>query len=57
MLLDSDNPDPPQHDQTPAPPHDLLMSGKEDDLRKLFIDLILDQLIPDNKAEQECITR
>jgi hypothetical protein len=32
------------------------MSEKEDDWRKLFIDFILDQLVPDDKAERECIT-
>jgi hypothetical protein len=30
---------------------------KEDDWRKPFIDFILDQLVPNDKAEQECITR
>jgi hypothetical protein len=33
------------------------MSEKEDDWRKPFIDFILDQLVPDNKAERERITR
>jgi hypothetical protein len=33
------------------------MSEKEDDWRKPFIDIILDQLVPDNKAERECMTR
>jgi hypothetical protein len=33
------------------------MSEKEDDWRKPTIDFILDQLIPDNKTERECITR
>jgi hypothetical protein len=56
-LLDSDNPEPPQHDQTSAPPRDVLISEKEDDWCKPFIDLILDQLVPDNKAERERITR
>jgi hypothetical protein len=28
-LLDPDSPDPPQHDQASAPPHDVLMSEKE----------------------------
>jgi hypothetical protein len=41
-LLDSDNPDLPQHDQTSAPPSDVLMSEREDDWRKPFIDFILD---------------
>jgi ribonuclease HI len=50
-LLDSDNSDLPQHDQTLAPPRDVLMSKKEDDWRKPFIDLILDQLVPNDKTE------
>jgi hypothetical protein len=33
------------------------MSEKEDDWRKPFIDFILDQLIPEDKAERERITR
>jgi hypothetical protein len=56
-LLDPDNPKPLQHDQTSAPPHDVLMSEKEDDWRKPFIDFILDQLVPKDKAERKCITR
>jgi hypothetical protein len=56
-LLDSDNSNLSQHDQTLAPPHDVLMSEKEDDWRKPFIDFILDHLIPENKAERERITR
>jgi ribonuclease HI len=52
-LLDSDNPEPPQHDQTSAPPRGVLMSEKEDDWRKPFIDFILDQIVPDDKAERE----
>jgi hypothetical protein len=55
-LLNPDNPEPLQQDQTSAPPHDMLMSEKEDDWRKPFIDFILDQLIPDDKAECERIT-
>jgi hypothetical protein len=50
-LLDSDNSDLPQHDQTSTPPRDVLMSEKEDDWRKPFIDFILDQLVPDDKIE------
>jgi hypothetical protein len=50
-LLDSDNLDLPQHDQTSTPPRDVLMSEKEDDWRKPFIDFILDQLVPDDKIE------
>jgi ribonuclease HI len=56
-LLDLDNLEPPQHDQTSAPPRDVLMSEKEDDWRKPFIHFILDQLVPDDKAERESITR
>jgi hypothetical protein len=56
-LLDPDNPEPPPNDQNSAPPRDVLMSEKEDDWRKPFIDLILDQLVPDDKAERERITR
>jgi hypothetical protein len=33
------------------------MTEKEDDWRKSFIDFILDQLVPDDKAERERITR
>jgi hypothetical protein len=54
-LLDQDNPELPQHDQTSTPPHAVLMSEKEDDWRKPFIDFILDQLVPDDKAEHERI--
>jgi hypothetical protein len=56
-LLDPNNPEPPPNDQNSAPPCDLLMSEKEDDWCKPFIDFILDQLIPDDKAERERITR
>jgi hypothetical protein len=56
-VLDPDNPELPPHDQNSAPPHDVLMSKKEDDWRKTFIDFILDQLVPDDKAERERITR
>jgi hypothetical protein len=56
-LLDPDNPEPPQHDQTSAPPHDVLMSEKEDDWRKPFIDFILDQLVPDDNVWRERIRR
>jgi hypothetical protein len=41
-LLDPNNPEPPPNDQNSAPPRDVLMSEKEDDWRKPFIDLILD---------------
>jgi hypothetical protein len=56
-LLDHDNPEPPPNDQSSAPPRDVLMSEKEDDWRKPFIDFILGQLVPDDKAERERITR
>jgi ribonuclease HI len=56
-LLDPDNPEPTPNDQNSAPPHDVLMSEKEDDWRKPFIEFILDQLIPDDKEERERITR
>jgi hypothetical protein len=56
-LLDPDNPEPPPHNQNSAPPRDVLMSEKEDDLRKPFVDFLFDQLVLDNKAERECITR
>jgi hypothetical protein len=56
-LLDPDNPEPSPNDQSSAPPRDVLMSEKEDDWRKPFIDFILDQLTPDDKAERERITR
>jgi ribonuclease HI len=56
-LLDFSNPEPPSNDQNPAPPRDVLMTEKEDDWRKHFIDFILDQLVPDDKAERERITR
>jgi ribonuclease HI len=56
-LLDPNNPKPPSNDQNSAPPRDVLMTEKEDDCRKPFIDFILDQLVPDDKAERERITR
>jgi ribonuclease HI len=56
-LLDPDNPEPSPIDQSSAPPRDMLMSEKEDDWRKPFIDFILDQLVPDDKEERERITR
>jgi hypothetical protein len=56
-LLDPENPAPTSNDQNPAPPRDVLMSEKEDDWRKPFIDFILDQLVLDDKAERERITR
>jgi hypothetical protein len=56
-LLDPDNPKSSSNDQNSAPPRDVLMSEKEDDWCKPFIDFILDQLVPDDKAERERITR
>jgi hypothetical protein len=50
-LLDPDNLELPSNNQNSAPPHDVLMAGKEHDLRKPFIDFILDQLVPDDKVE------
>jgi hypothetical protein len=50
-LLDPDNPEPSSNDQNSAPPHDVLMSEKEDDWRKPFINFIVDQLVPNAKAE------
>jgi hypothetical protein len=51
-LLDPDAPEPPPHDQNPAPPHDVLTFEK-DDWHKPLIDFILDQLVPDDKTERE----
>jgi hypothetical protein len=56
-LLDPDNPEPPPNDQNSVPPRDVLMSEKEDDWRKPIVDVILDQLVPNDKAERERITR
>jgi hypothetical protein len=56
-LLDPDNLEPSPNDQSSAPPRDVLMSEKKDDWRKCFTDFILDQLVPDDKAERERITR
>jgi hypothetical protein len=54
-LLDHDNPKPSPNNQRLAPPRDVLMSEKQDDWRKPFIDFILNQLVPDDKAERERI--
>jgi hypothetical protein len=35
----------------------MLMSEKEYGWHKPFIDFILDQLVPNDKEERECITR
>jgi ribonuclease HI len=51
-LLDPDTLEPPSHDQNPAPPRDVLMSEKEDDWRKPFIDFILDQLVLTTKQSE-----
>jgi ribonuclease HI len=56
-ILDPDNLEPFRNGQSSAPPRDVLMYEKEDDWRKPFIDFILDQLVPDDKAERERITR
>jgi ribonuclease HI len=56
-LLDPDNPKQSSNDQNPAHPRDVLVTKKEDDWRKPFIDFILDQLVPDDKTERERITR
>jgi ribonuclease HI len=56
-LLDPDNLEQSSNDQNQAPPRDVLMTEKEDDWRKPFIDFILDQLVPDDKPERERITR
>jgi hypothetical protein len=39
-LLDLDNPEPPLHNQNSAPPRNMLMSEKEDDWSKPFIDFV-----------------
>jgi hypothetical protein len=57
QLLDPYKPKPLPNDQSSAPPRDVLMSEKEDDWCKPFIDFILDQFVPDDKAERERITR
>jgi hypothetical protein len=41
------------HSQSSAPPCDVLMSEKEDDWCKTFIDFILDQLVPDDNASHD----
>jgi hypothetical protein len=50
-LLGPDNLESPSNNKTLAPPRGVLMSEKEDDWRKPFIDFILDQLVSDDKAE------
>jgi ribonuclease HI len=56
-LLYPDNPESTSNDQSSAPLRDVLMSEKEDVWRKPFIDFIIEQLVPDDKAERERITR
>ena len=56
-MLDPDNPDQAQPDLTPAPPRDVLMTEKEDDWREPFLAFLLDQRVPEDKAERERITR
>jgi hypothetical protein len=56
-LLDPDNPESSSNNQNSAPPRNVLMSEKENDWRKPFIDFIIDQLVPDDKAERERITQ
>jgi hypothetical protein len=51
-LLDPNNPEPPSNNQNPAPPRDVLLTEKEDDWRKPFIDFIVDQLVPDDKTDE-----
>jgi ribonuclease HI len=55
-LLDKDSPDLAQHNQTPAAPRDVLMSEKEDDWCKPFLAFLLDQRVPEDKAECERMT-
>jgi hypothetical protein len=56
-LLDPDSPNLAQHDQTSALPRDVLMTEKEDDWREPFLAFLLDQRVPEDKAERERITR
>jgi ribonuclease HI len=56
-LLDPDYLDQVQPDQTPAPPRDVLMAEKVDDWHEPFLAFLLDQRVPDDKAEHERITR
>jgi ribonuclease HI len=56
-LLDPDISEAVPNNQNTSPPRDVLMSEKEDDWRKPFIDFILDQLVPGDKVERESITR
>jgi hypothetical protein len=56
-LLDSDNPDQEQANLTTTPPRDMLMIEKEDDWRETFLAFLLDQRVPEDKAERERITQ
>jgi hypothetical protein len=55
-LLDPDNPEPPPNEQNSAHPRNVLMSEKEDDWRKPFIEFILNQLVPEDKADASTST-
>jgi hypothetical protein len=55
-LLDPDSLDLARHDQTPEPPHDVLMTEKEDDWREPFLAFQLDQRVPEDLVEHEHIT-
>jgi hypothetical protein len=50
-LLDSNNPDQAQANLTTTPPRDMLMTEKEDDWRETFLAFLLDQRVPEDKAE------
>jgi hypothetical protein len=56
-MLDPDNPDQAQPNLTPASPRDMLMIEKEEDWREPFLAFLLDQRVPEDKAERERITR
>jgi hypothetical protein len=55
-LLDPDNPDQSQPDLTSAPPHNVLMTKKEDDWHEPFLAFLLEQRVLEVKIEHECIT-
>jgi hypothetical protein len=50
-LLYLDNLDQSQPDLTPTPSHDVLMTEKEDHWREPFLAFMLDQRVPEDKAE------
>jgi hypothetical protein len=56
-LLDLNSPDSPQHEQGSAPPRDVLTTEIDGDWLKPFIDIILKQLVPEDKTEREHITQ